>query len=532
MAHLTHIDVGPKQGKSITRCDPNDVGDGLPPYPALDVDEDPSPDLRIFDIHEKEGQQPPRPVLGSPAEAGSGGSSAEVEQGEPSAEEGHRESFAAVERPPSEDAWKFPSKEKSMAECDDSSRSRVLYTEELPSADIWTVDTEEGWAGNPSQETQAPGFNIPGQTTRVKQDSRYGVLDDQFFQKCCKDGIFKYFVGELLGKGFAGKSYVAYTDEPYQEEFLIKKIAKEDFQQSEVNIMARLNHPNVVKFYGILEFDNHYGILMERIKGATLCERRRTEKLDLKSFLLFFWKMLLTVSYLHKEGIIHGDIHEGNLMVIETTDEIKLLDFGWSTLLDPKDDNRHNLKRNPLERLGVKMVYRLKEWFRLGFSTLLDPKDDINRQNLERHLLKRRDVKMATYCLMEWLGLKFEVPEEPQGEITKEVIDLLKSGTRGDPAADLLKHRAFNIIGKSVAEGDDSSPSRVLDVEEVPSADIPTDDTPKEGWAGNSPQETQAPGFNTPGPTTKTCYEHGRMECSVHELLREGSEGNLHRQLK
>ena len=51
-----------------------------------------------------------------------------------------------------------------------------------------------------------------------------------------------------------------------------------------------------------------------------------------------FFKMLLAVDHLHKNGIIHRDIKLENFFVGDTVDEVKLIDFGLAIKMDDREN--------------------------------------------------------------------------------------------------------------------------------------------------------------------------------------------------
>jgi len=51
-----------------------------------------------------------------------------------------------------------------------------------------------------------------------------------------------------------------------------------------------------------------------------------------------FFKMLLAVDHLHKNGIIHRDIKLENFLVGDTVDEVKLIDFGLAIKMNDREN--------------------------------------------------------------------------------------------------------------------------------------------------------------------------------------------------
>ncbi|OGV56767.1 MAG: hypothetical protein A2017_09890 [Lentisphaerae bacterium GWF2_44_16] len=97
----------------------------------------------------------------------------------------------------------------------------------------------------------------------------------------------------------------------------------------EIRIMSDLEHPNVIKFYKMGDYNGCPYILMDYIHGINLEEFIVTRGLpDLK---VIFKAALQTASALeevHKNGIVHRDIKLKNLMLELQSGRLYLTDFG------------------------------------------------------------------------------------------------------------------------------------------------------------------------------------------------------------
>jgi eukaryotic-like serine/threonine-protein kinase len=98
--------------------------------------------------------------------------------------------------------------------------------------------------------------------------------------------------------------------------------------ENEAHVIARLNHPNIVRVYDIEYLYRTIFIVMEYLSGQSL-----KDMLKNKPGLAFPQAMNLLIQvaegleYAHQEGIIHQDIKPDNLFVRDN-DRVKIVDFG------------------------------------------------------------------------------------------------------------------------------------------------------------------------------------------------------------
>ena len=103
--------------------------------------------------------------------------------------------------------------------------------------------------------------------------------------------------------------------------------------KEEICILKKLNHENIVKFYGFSETNNRLLIKMEYIKYGTLSQwMRNNHDITEDKASLIIGKVLSAVEYLHSMHICHRDIKPENVMISKENDlsSIKIIDFGLS----------------------------------------------------------------------------------------------------------------------------------------------------------------------------------------------------------
>eukprot|EP01087_Luapelamoeba_hula_P012824 TRINITY_DN361_c0_g1_i1.p1 TRINITY_DN361_c0_g1~~TRINITY_DN361_c0_g1_i1.p1 ORF type:complete len:351 (-),score=82.96 TRINITY_DN361_c0_g1_i1:244-1296(-) len=162
-------------------------------------------------------------------------------------------------------------------------------------------------------------------------------LDDDFI-------IFEpledyYALGDEIGKGGFSIVYSA-TRKKDKEEFAVKCIKKEMVEgedikllRREVQIMKRLDHPNILKLYEVYEDDVQFFLVMELVKGKELfdkiVERGMYSERDASNII---YQVVSAVDYLHENGIAHRDLKPENLLSAgeEENEIVKIADFGFS----------------------------------------------------------------------------------------------------------------------------------------------------------------------------------------------------------
>ena len=148
-----------------------------------------------------------------------------------------------------------------------------------------------------------------------------------------------YKVIKLLGEGSFGKAFLCSKDSP-ETLCVIKQIVIEEMSESEkkdvfneANILAKLDHQNIIKFYEVfdskkpkhtLNIVTEYadgGDLSEKIKSQGKTPFKETEILD------YFTQICLALKHIHDKKIIHRDLKSGNVFLMKSG-LVKLGDFG------------------------------------------------------------------------------------------------------------------------------------------------------------------------------------------------------------
>lgn len=94
----------------------------------------------------------------------------------------------------------------------------------------------------------------------------------------------------------------------------------------EYELIAELDHPNIVKIYDLGVGDDHAHIAMEYLDGGDL-KQRITAGISESDAIKYFRQITSAIAEIHKVGILHRDLKPGNIM-LRGDDSIALIDFG------------------------------------------------------------------------------------------------------------------------------------------------------------------------------------------------------------
>ena len=103
--------------------------------------------------------------------------------------------------------------------------------------------------------------------------------------------------------------------------------------KEEISILKKLEHENIVKYYGYIDTSSQLLIKMEYIKYGTLSQwMKKHKKISEEKASLIIKNVLSAISYLHNNQICHRDIKPENIMLAKENDlnSIKIIDFGLS----------------------------------------------------------------------------------------------------------------------------------------------------------------------------------------------------------
>lgn len=142
-----------------------------------------------------------------------------------------------------------------------------------------------------------------------------------------------------LGKGTYGTVYKAYNiNTSYPAEVAIKIIDKDQMIKyglypvkiaKEIEIMQKLDHPFIVKFYTHFYEETQILHVYEYLPGGDLYDLTKNGGLGEDRAFNYFQSLAAGLKYLHDSNIIHRDIKAENIL-IDQYDNPKIIDFGFA----------------------------------------------------------------------------------------------------------------------------------------------------------------------------------------------------------
>ncbi len=188
----------------------------------------------------------------------------------------------------------------------------------------------------------------------------------------------RFEVISRLGKGGMGEVYHV-SDQQTGKECAVKQLInsfgpsapRPDLFKREFEILSKMDHPNIVKVYELIESPAELLYTMELLPGQELKDwllaagdkGQRGNEVEALEILLQIAKAL---HHVHEKGIIHHDVHPHNVKLIKNDTyreglQVKLLDFGISLLKEEQSEKEITIGardyKSPEHHRGDKLDY-------------------------------------------------------------------------------------------------------------------------------------------------------------------------------
>ena len=156
-----------------------------------------------------------------------------------------------------------------------------------------------------------------------------------------------YQIKEFLGKGGYGivqKVIHILTGDTRAMKSISREALSDSIEEDklfkEVEILKKLEHPNILKIYEFYYDSKNYYIITEYCKGGELFDKINEMGIFSEKLAASIIKQVLqAVAYCHSNGIVHRDLKPENILIESSSKNdfsIKIIDFGASSTFKAK----------------------------------------------------------------------------------------------------------------------------------------------------------------------------------------------------
>ena len=110
-------------------------------------------------------------------------------------------------------------------------------------------------------------------------------------------------------------------------------VTNENEVYKEVDLLIKMDHPNIVKIFEFYNGEKEYYLIMEYCEGGELFDKIVKSNLTEIQCAYIMYQILSAVNYCHKMKIIHRDLKPENILIQKDEDgfyRVKICDFGTS----------------------------------------------------------------------------------------------------------------------------------------------------------------------------------------------------------
>jgi len=145
---------------------------------------------------------------------------------------------------------------------------------------------------------------------------------------------------ECLGRGGMGVVYKA-RQKSLNRFVALKILAPERERDAafarrfsvEAELLARLNHPNIVTIYDFGQADGLFYLVMEFVDGVTLRKLLQSGRVSTREALVIVPQICDALQFAHDHDVVHRDIKPENIL-LDRLGRVKVADFGLARLMN------------------------------------------------------------------------------------------------------------------------------------------------------------------------------------------------------
>ncbi len=271
----------------------------------------------------------------------------------------------------------------------------------------------------------------------------------------------RYRIVRLLGQGGMGSVYRAW-DLRLKVPIALKELlpqpgldaemlaALRDQFEQEAGVLARLNHPNLVRVTDFFEVDDKAYLIMDFVEGRSLADVMVQEGAQPETKVLGWARQLLeALEYCHARGVVHRDIKPQNI-ILRPDGSVVLVDFGLVKLWDPNDPVTRTVMRGmgtpeyaPPEQYGATKDHTgpPSDIYSLGATlyhllTGQSPPTATERMAMPEQFKPLRQVASGVTSRTEQLVMKaLALSVSERWQSAREMLAVLVSGPLPEPGA-------------------------------------------------------------------------------------------------
>ncbi len=260
----------------------------------------------------------------------------------------------------------------------------------------------------------------------------------------------RYLITEKIAEGGMGAIYQAKDLRLDGKTVALKEMSMEKIPQKErakvlnafereAELLASLRHHNLTRVTDRFEEQGRHYMVMEFIKGKTLDTllKQRSQPFPEEQVLIWAEQLCDVLSFLHNQkpsAIIYRDIKPGNIMLVQDTDLVKLIDFGIARIYKPhkkKDTIPFGTEGYaPPEQYGGKQTDARADVYSLGVTlhqllTLEDP---------HMHLMQLTPVRRLNRAVSHNVAKAIEKAIEAERKDRHQSMAEMWEALSGEPA--------------------------------------------------------------------------------------------------